>query len=86
MRYANLYNWILILLVKTTKNTAKRTSICLSVSLLYSSGRSSLLILVLVEQEVFFSRIIGPNVFDSFVDVAFVFKFLKIFNYFHRRT
>ena len=44
------------------------------------------LILVLVEEEVFFGGVVGPDVFDAFVGFAFVFDFLKVFDYFHWRS
>ena len=40
------------------------------------------LIFFLVEEEVIFAWVIGPNVFDAFVDVAFVFDLLEVFDYF----
>ena len=42
------------------------------------------LILVFVEEEVFFGGVVGPDVFDAFVSVAFVFDFLEVFDYFER--
>ena len=39
-------------------------------------------IFVLVEEEVFFGGVVGPDVFDGFVGVAFVFDFLKVLDYF----
>lgn len=42
------------------------------------------LILILVEKEVFLCGIIGPNVFDGFVDFAFFFELLEVFYNFHR--
>ena len=44
------------------------------------------LIFVFVEEEVFFGGIIRPNVFDGLKNLAFVFKFIEIFYYFHRRA
>lgn len=41
------------------------------------------LILILVEKEVFLCGIIGPNVLDGFVDFAFFFELLEVFNYLH---
>ena len=40
------------------------------------------LIFFLVEEEVIFAWVIRPNVFDAFVDVAFVFDLLEVFDYF----
>ena len=40
------------------------------------------LIFFLIEEEVIFAWVIGPNVFDAFVDVAFVFDLLEVFDYF----
>ena len=36
------------------------------------------LIFLLVEEEVFFAGIVGPNIFDAFVNFAFVFHFLEV--------
>ncbi len=36
------------------------------------------LVLVLVEKEIVLRRIIGPEVFDAFVDLTLVFDFLKV--------
>lgn len=42
------------------------------------------LILILVEEEVFFGGVVGPYVFDGLVDFAFLFEFLEVFYHFHR--
>ena len=39
---------------------------------------SSRLIFVFVEQKVFFRRIVGPNLLDTFIYVAFVLNLLKV--------
>ena len=39
-------------------------------------------ILFLIKEEIFFSGIVGPDVFDGLVDLAVVFKFLKVLDYF----
>ena len=44
------------------------------------------LIFIFVEEKVFLARIVRPNVFDAFVDFAFVFHFLQVFNHFQWRT
>ena len=36
------------------------------------------LILILVEQEVFLGGIVGPDVFNAFIDIAFVFYLLQV--------
>ena len=41
-------------------------------------------ILILVEEEVFFGGVVGPDVFYAFVGVAFVFDFLEVFDNFER--
>ena len=38
------------------------------------------LIFFLVEEEVFFAGVVGPDIFDAFVDFAFVFHLLKVFD------
>ena len=40
------------------------------------------LIFLLVEEEVFFGGVVGPDVLDAFVGFAFVFDFLEVFDYF----
>ena len=40
------------------------------------------LIFFLIEEEVVFAWVIRPDVFDTFVDVAFVFDLLEVFDYF----
>ena len=49
-----------------------------------SCGPSAVLVFVFVEQEVLLGGVVGPNVFDGFVDFAFVFEFLQVFDHFHR--
>lgn len=44
------------------------------------------LIFVLVEEEVFLTWIVRPNVFDAFIHFAFIFHFLKVFDNFERST
>ena len=43
----------------------------------------SFLILILVEEEVFLGRIVGPEVFYVFVCLAFVLYFLQVLHYLH---
>ena len=38
-----------------------------------------LLVFVLVEEEIFFCGIVGPDVFDALVHIAFVFNLLQVF-------
>lgn len=40
------------------------------------------LVFFFVEEEVFFGGVVGPDVFDAFVGLAFVFHFLKVLDYF----
>ena len=42
------------------------------------------LILLLVEEEIVFRGVVGPNIFYRLIDVAFVFDLLKVFQYFQR--
>ncbi len=51
--------------------------LCLKIRLIFQS------ILLLVEEEVFFGGVVGPDIFDAFVGFAFVFDFLEVFDYFH---
>ncbi len=44
------------------------------------------LIFVLVEEEIFLTWIVRPNVFDAFIHFAFIFHFLKVFDNFERST
>ena len=44
------------------------------------------LIFVLVEEEVFLTWIVRPDVFDAFIHFAFIFHFLKVFDNFERST
>ena len=44
------------------------------------------LVLVLVEEEIFLCRIIRPDVFDTLVDLSVILKFLKILHYLFGRT
>lgn len=44
------------------------------------------LILILVEEEIFLTWIVRPNVFDAFIHFAFIFHFLKVFDNFERST
>ena len=37
------------------------------------------LVLVLVEEEIFFCGIVGPDVLDALVHIAFVFNLLQVF-------
>lgn len=39
-------------------------------------------ILILIEEKVFFSGIIGPDVFNAFIDFTFVLNLLQVFDYF----
>ena len=39
-------------------------------------------IFILVEKEIFFSGIIGPNVLDTLINITLVFDFLKVFQHF----
>jgi hypothetical protein len=55
-----------------------RRPIPLSVILYTLSVQKS--IFVFVEQKVVFSGVIGPDVFESFIQLPFIFHFLKIFN------
>lgn len=41
------------------------------------------LIFVLVEEEVVVAGVVGPDVFDAFVGLAFVFYLLEVFDDFH---
>ena len=38
-----------------------------------------LLVFVLVEEKIFFCGIVGPDVFDALVHIAFVFNLLQVF-------
>ena len=40
------------------------------------------LVLILVEQEIFFSRIVGPDVFDALIHLTFILNLLQILQYF----
>lgn len=44
------------------------------------------LVFVLVEEEIFLTWIVRPNVFDAFIHFAFIFHFLKVFDNFERST
>ena len=46
----------------------------------------SALILLFVEEEIFFAGIIRPNIFNTFINLAFIFHFLKVFDNFERST
>ena len=43
------------------------------------------LVFVLVEEEVFFCRIVGPDVLDALVDVTLILYLLQILQHFKRR-
>ncbi len=43
-----------------------------------------LLVFLLVEEEIFFRRVVGPNFLYAFVYVAVIFYLLQIFEYFKR--
>ena len=42
------------------------------------------LVFILVEEEVVVAGVVGPDVFDAFVDLAFIFDLLEILYYLHR--
>ena len=42
------------------------------------------LVFVFVEEEVFVAWVVGPDVFDAFVDFAVVFDFLEVLDDLHR--
>ena len=44
------------------------------------------LIFLLVEEEVFFAGVVGPNVFDTLIDFTFVFHFLEVLDDFERNS
>ena len=48
--------------------------------------RLFLLILVLVEQEIFLGGVVGPNLFDTLVDITLVFYLLQVLQYFEGST
>ena len=48
--------------------------------------RFLLLILILVEEEIFFCRIVGPYLLDALVDIAFVFYLLQVLEHLQRCT
>ena len=61
--------------------------LCLINSLIFNYlSNIKMLVFFLVEEKVILRRIVGPDVFDAFVDFAVVFKFFKIFNYLERRS
>ena len=41
------------------------------------------LVFILVEEEVVFGGVVGPDFFYAVVGLAFVFDFLEVFDYFH---
>lgn len=41
------------------------------------------LILILVEEEVFFGGVVGPYVLDGLINFSFFFEFLEVFYNFH---
>ena len=41
---------------------------------------SCLLILLLVKEKVILGRVIRPDIFYAFIDLAIIFKFLEVFN------
>lgn len=43
-------------------------------------------ILVFVEEEIVFGRIVGPDFFNALVGFAFIFEFLKVLDHFQRGT
>ena len=43
-------------------------------------------VLVLVEEEVFFAGVVGPDVFYAFIDLTLIFHLLQVFYYFERST
>ena len=44
------------------------------------------LIFLLVEEEIVLGGVVGPDVFDRFVDFTLVFYLLQVFEHFERRT
>ena len=44
------------------------------------------LIFFLVEEEIVLGGVVGPDVFDRFVDFTLVFYLLQVFEHFERRT
>ena len=43
-----------------------------------------LLIFVFFKEKVFLGGVVGPDIFDAFILIAFIFYFLKVFDYFKR--
>ena len=58
----------------------KQKAVLLMKDGLYCGGIE--LIFVFVPEEIFFRRIVGPNIFDAFIDIALILNLLKIFQYF----
>ena len=44
------------------------------------------LIFFLVEEKIVFGRVVGPDIFDGFVDFAFVLYLLQVLEHFERRS
>lgn len=50
----------------------------------YSVRHVLFLIFLLIKKEILFARIIRPNIFYTFIDFAFIFHLLQVFDYFQR--
>lgn len=49
---------------------------------IHKTARLVALVFVFVKQEIFFGGIIGPNIFDTVINVPLILYFLQIFQYF----
>ena len=73
--------------VKSNRNNNGQTNVALLVHCFISCyAQCGSLIFLFVEEEVFIGGVVGPDVFDAFVGVAFVFHFLEVFDYFEGRA